>query len=408
MANNAGGELALAYGKTARYVQELKVVLDDGNEYVVRPLSKHEFEGKKALRTVEGQLYRKIAELIELNTHVIAENKPTVEKNSSGYALWDVVDTERGVFDITKLLVGSQGTLGIITEITFALVRPKKYAELVVFFLKDITEVAELANRLLPLKPQSIESYDNHTFSLAFKIFPQIARRLGTGLFRLGWSFLPEIGAVLKGGIPKLVVLAEFAGDSDADVHARAEKAVAMVSDLRMSARVIASPHEAEKYWIIRRESFNLLRQRVRGMRTAPFIEDVVVASENLPEFLPKLYHVLDQYDLLYTVAGHVGEGNFHIIPLVDPTRKDLPKLISSVSKDVFALVKQYRGSISGEHNDGLIHTPYLSYMFSEPMLNLFDVTKKIFDPKSIFNPGKKTGVTEKEMLTFLDLPTNS
>jgi len=156
----------------------------------------------------------------------------------------------------------------------------------------------------------------------------------------------------------------------------------------------------------VRRESFNLLRKKVVGRRTAPFIDDFVVPPLKLPEFLPKLEAILSTYDLTYTIAGHVGDGNFHIIPLIDPRRADTARMIDELSHKVYDLVLIYQGSITGEHNDGLVRTPYVEKMFGTDMYNLFVQVKKIFDPLNIFNPGKKVGTTFAEALRHLDLPS--
>jgi FAD/FMN-containing dehydrogenase len=173
-----------------------------------------------------------------------------------------------------------------------------------------------------------------------------------------------------------------------------------------LGVRVAKSERAARKYWVIRRESFNLLRKKIRGKRTAPFIDDFVVPPARLPEFLPKLEAVMATYDLTYTVAGHVGDGNFHIIPLVDPARADTAKIIDELSHKVYDLVIAHDGSISGEHNDGLIRTPYVEKMFGPAMYALFYEVKKIFDPLDIFNPGKKVGTNFSTALAHLDLPS--
>jgi FAD/FMN-containing dehydrogenase len=125
-------------------------------------------------------------------------------------------------------------------------------------------------------------------------------------------------------------------------------------------------------------------------MRTAPFIDDVVVRPEYLPRFLPRLQELLKPYDLLYTIAGHAGDGNFHIIPLVKSGEPKLKVIIPELSKKVYDLVAEYHGSITAEHNDGLVRSAFLKQMYGEKVYNLFVETKKIFDPKNIFNPGKK------------------
>jgi FAD/FMN-containing dehydrogenase len=150
------------------------------------------------------------------------------------------------------------------------------------------------------------------------------------------------------------------------------------------------SREEAEKYWVIRRESFNLLRQKMKGMRTAPFIDDFAVHPDDLPKFLPELYKILDKYNLTYTTAGHMGDANFHIIPLMDLTKINSKKIISELMDQVYKLVLDYHGTITAEHNDGLIRSSYLEMMFGKEVYKLFEETKKIFDPLNIFNPGKK------------------
>lgn len=196
---------------------------------------------------------------------------------------------------------------------------------------------------------------------------------------------------ILTGGIPKLVLMAEFTGDSEAEVVAAADRAEASVqASYKVSTHVTKSQKEGEKFWTIRRESFKLLRENVHGKHTAPFIDDISVRPERLPEFLPKLYAIMADYKLVFTIAGHIGDGNFHIIPLMDYSRPDFIEIIRDLSKRVYALVGEYGGSITGEHNDGLIRTPFLDQMFSADMLQVFAEVKNTFDPDRIFNPHKK------------------
>lgn len=159
---------------------------------------------------------------------------------------------------------------------------------------------------------------------------------------------------------------------------------------------------EAEKYWRIRRESFNLLRKHVKGLHTAPFIDDVVVPVEHLPEFLPQIKAILDREKFVYTIAGHAGNGNFHIIPLLDFKKQDLPGTITRLSDEIYDLVAKYHGSITGEHNDGIVRTPYLGKQFTPRALEFFKQTKDIFDPKNLFNPNKKVGGTIEQLKQYL------
>jgi FAD/FMN-containing dehydrogenase len=303
-------------------------------------------------------------------------------------------------------MVGAQGTLGINTRIRFGLVHPKQYSSMVVVFLNDLKELGTVIQRTLLHEPDSFESYDDHTFTLATKYFTELAVQMRLGLFKLGLSFLPEVWMLITGGIPKLVLMAEFRGDTQAEALAKAEALAGEIQKEHPHMRVRVAQNEAaaRKYWVVRRESFSLLRKKVRGKRTAPFIDDFVVPPTKLPEFLPKLEAILGKYDLTYTIAGHVGDGNFHIIPLMDPKRPDGRSIIEKLGKEVYDLVLSYHGSISGEHNDGYVRTPYVEQMFGPEMYALFVEIKRIFDPLNIFNPGKKVGMSYAESATHLDL----
>lgn len=394
VANNSGGEKTLTYGKTERYIRRLKMVCADGKEYEFTPHNMAQLEQAKKFPTFESEMYRKMHELIVENYDLIRMARPKVSKNSCGYYLWNVLDKEKGIFDLTKLIVGSQGTLGLITEIEFALVKPKKFSRLLVVFLKDLKLLAPTAEHVLKFKPESFESYDDHTFKVALKFLPQLMRQMGGNIFKLGFSFIPEVWAILRGGVPKMVLMAEFTADTEAEALMMAGQARNSLKDLHERSRVTQNADDAHKYWVIRRESFNMLRHHVKKLRTAPFIDDFAVLPEKLTEFLPRLYTILDQYKLTYTIAGHVGDGNFHIIPLMDLRETHSHEVIKELSVKVYELVHEFGGTITAEHNDGLIRTPFVKTQYGEEVYGLFEQVKKIWDPKGIFNPGKKVGGT--------------
>jgi FAD/FMN-containing dehydrogenase len=226
------------------------------------------------------------------------------------------------------------------------------------------------------------------------------------GIVSLALQFLPEAWMALTGGVPKLILMVEFRSHSQREAYEAAERLAAEVraNKDKVKVRVARDERAARKYWTVRHESFNLLRKKIRGLRTAPFIDDFVVSPLKLPDFLPKLEAILQKYDLTYTIAGHVGDGNFHIIPLVDPKKPETAKIIDELSHKVYDLVAQFKGSISGEHNDGLIRTPYVEQMFGHDMYALFYQVNQIFDPLDIFNPGKKVGTTFSDAFAHLDL----
>jgi FAD/FMN-containing dehydrogenase len=391
--NNSAGEKTLNYGKTEDYIKELQVVFADGREYTVKALNKKELYTKIAQGDFEGDIYKNIFALINENKDLVKGAKPNVSKNSAGYYIWNVWDEEKEIFDFTKLIAGSQGTLGIVTNITLHLVKVKEENKLVVVFMNDLTRLGELVDAILPFHPESVESYDDATMKLAIKFFPDFLKKKGVwGMIKFMWSFWPEALMMLVRGMPKLILLVEFAGDSDTEVKNDAKKLTQVLKPFSFPVRITKSKTDAEKYWDIRRESFALLRKHIKDKHTAPFIDDIIVRPEFLPEFLPKLNKILKEYPITYTIAGHAGNGNFHIIPLMDFSDDNTRKIILELSTKVYDLVLEYKGSTTAEHNDGIIRTPYLVQMYGEKVYSLFEQIKSIFDNKNFLNPGKKVG----------------
>lgn len=385
---NASGEMTLTYGSTRDWVKRLKVVLSDGNEYEFGPLTETELEEKKKLSGLEGEIYRRMHELLEKDYDLIKKAKPNVSKDSTGYALWSVWD--RKTFDLTKLFVGSEGTLGIFTEIEFALIKPKEHRKLVVIFLKDLKILSTLVGKVLAHKPETFETYDDRVIKFIMRFLPDFVRAMKTGLIKLGLSFIPEAIMVLKGGFPKLVLLAEFTGDTEEEAAQKAQAAFDDLKQFNLQMEIMQTPKEAERFWTMRHESFNILRKHSGKNKTAPFIDDIIVAPEKLPEFMPKLDKIMAEYKLTYTIQGHIGDGNFHIFPLMNLHNARDRDIVMELGQKVFTLVFEFGGSMSAEHNDGIIRTPFLRQMYGDTIYHLFEETKNIFDPKHILNPGKK------------------
>ncbi len=402
ISNNSGGERSLSYGKTENFVQSLKVVLSDGKTYEIKPLSATQLKKKIAGKSFESGIYKKVYNLIEKNYDEIKRAKPNVSKNSAGYALWNVWDKK--TFDLTKLFVGSQGTLGFVTEAKLRFVKKKKFSRLVVIFAKTLEPVPGLVQAILPLKPESIESYDDKTAGLAMKFLPSILKMMKGSAITLGFKFIPEFFMILKGGFPKMIILVEIASDSENELEQKSEEVKRAALRFPVQVRVIRNKSEEEKYWIIRRQSFALLHSHAKGLEAASFVDDVIVKPEYMARFLPKVNEILDRHKnkLIYTIAGHPGNGNFHIIPLVDLKDPDIPGVIADCMNKIYKLVLEYGGSITAEHNDGLIRGPYLEMMYGKKIYKLFEETKKIFDPSGIFNPRKKIGVDKKYSFSLI------
>ncbi|MBI2593077.1 FAD-binding oxidoreductase [Candidatus Daviesbacteria bacterium] len=390
ISNNSGGEKTLTYGKTIDYVKKLKMILSDGEIYEFEKFNKKELDKKLKQDDFEGEIYRRIYKICEENYDLVKKAKPNVSKNSTGYNIWDVWDRE--YFDLTKLFVGAQGTLGFNIEAELGLVEAKKHSGLLVIYLNDINILPRLINDVLKTKPDSFEAFDDHTLKLALKFMPQFIYILGfLGTIRMGLQFLPDLLTFAIKGVPKFTLLVEFESNDPLEIALKIEKLRDSIKHFPVKTELAEKDSEAENYWVIRRESFNLLRKNVKNRHTAPFIDDFIINPEFLVEFFPKLIKILEEHKIDYTVAGHMGDGNFHIIPLMDFSKKSERDKIPVVEEKVNQLVLDYRGSISAEHNEGLIRGYYLEKMYGKEMFKIFKEIKNIFDPQNIFNPHKKT-----------------
>lgn len=406
VANNGAGEKTLKYGQNKDFVKSLKVVLDDGEEYVVEPITKAELEAKILEDNRLAEIYRKTWNLIKRNYEEIKSAKPKTNKNSSGYLLWDVWDNATEIFDGTKLFVGAQGTTGIITEITYKLVNTEKESKLLVVFVKDLQQIPELTHRLLREDVETLEVYDDNTMKFAIKFFGSFLQEKGLwGSIKYAWQFMPEFWMVLTGGMPKLIVLAEFVSDDEAGLEREALLAENKLRDLGLKTRITRTRSERDKYFAIRHDSFKLLSDHSKSLRTAPFIDDVVVPVDRLPEYWPELVRILDENKILYTIAGHLGDGNLHVVPLMDFNDPKTAEKIMKISAEVYPLVKKYGGSMTAEHNDGLIRTPYLPMMFGEKIAGVFGELKEIVDPHKMWNPKKKVGAIFSDIEKYIIRP---
>ena len=405
--NNSGGELSLNYGKTQDYVKEVDVVFADGSREILSEIPRIEAEHRAERPDFIGSIYKGILGLIDANRDFIESKRPHISKNSAGYNIWNVIrkDEKSGqeMVDLSQIIVGSQGTLGITVNAKFKLVKVKKESSLLVVYMSDLAPLSDIVTEILTVGPETVEAYDDKTIMLAVKFWRGFIKMKGFfGALKMGVQFIPEF-LMMLGGMPKLVLLVECTGDHPEEVLSRIELLKKRLSRFdSIKVRVAKNKAEGEKYWAIRHDSFNLLREHSNGKRTAPFVDDVIVPPEKLPEFIPALRAILDAHKLTYNIHGHAGNGNFHIIPLIPTDASLSEKMILEVSEQVYALVLKLGGSITAEHNDGIIRTPYLLDMYGEQMIKIFADIKKIFDPQAIFNPGKKVGLTKADIGKYL------
>ncbi len=389
--NNSGGERSLQYGNTERWVRELNVVLADGNEYTIKPLNRKQLQQKLKETTYEADLYRKTYELIESNYDLVKNARPHVNKNSMGYNLWSVWDRDTGIFDMTRLFTGSQGTLGVITDITIEAVPKAPHSGLLLAYLPSIKNLGDVIATVMHHEPATFEGFDNITFNLGLKYFNTFRKQLGTKEWLRQQSILLKSVAKFKGHIPEMFLMIEFDGQTKGEVLDKISILHDDLKSYKIKMDIEADEASSAPFWKIRRAALSLLQNQVHGRYASPFIDDMAVPPRYLPEFVPKLRKVIRKYKLPATIQGHFGDGNFHVIPLMDIAgAKDQAKL-EPVMRELIPIVLKYGGTMAGEHNDGMVRGPWLPAVFGQDMYELFKETKEIFDPLYIFNPHKKT-----------------
>ena len=377
VANNSSGEKTLKYGATRNYVTGLRVVLSNGEVIETRRLNKKELKQKKKLKNFEGELYTKLDELIESNKELIYGNRPGVSKNSAGYALWDIKRSD-GSFDLSQLFTGSQGTLGIITEAKFRHVAFNPHTTLLVGYFESIAKMQQAVIKISKLSPSAQELVDDNVIRFVQENRPEVIKGL-----------LPE-------KMPKVILLVEFDDEKSKIQKKKADAAKAILAESAFETRISTNRDEQDNLWRIRRQAAAVIWMQQGPKKALPIIEDAIVPIEKFEEFLERAYKILDKYKVNVAVWGHAGNGHLHIQPFMDLSNiKDRHKIFT-LTDEFYKMVLGLGGSISGEHNDGIMRGPYLRQMYGAEMFGLFREVKKLFDPKSILNPRAKTGASKE------------
>ena len=396
VANNAAGPDSLRHGHCADWIEALDVVLSDGHTYTIKPLTLREYKALIKQDHEHARIAAAIFELIKKNEKEIKKNKPKTKKNSAGYPLWNVMPEGvakfmkgTGVFDLTRLISGSQGTVGIITHITMRAIEIPKNTTLIALPIFNLEDAATTITAALKFNPINIEVFDALTFDLALKNPGFFKERLSTtDYYRIMLSMYTTYHVRYRRQVPEFTVLITI--DEETTTQTPAAEIAQKISTSRAKARVVKNPIEAEMLWQIRRASYTLSKFQDPTKRPAAFLEDMTVPPENLSKFFMQVKSLLKEFNVTAAVHGHGGNGHFHFYPLLDFTNKTTPALVEKMAEKFFSAAVKFGGNICGEHNDGIIRTPHLNKMFSKKMLELFVTAEAIFDPDDIFNPGKK------------------
>jgi len=385
LGNNAAGEKTVKYGTTRGYARSLRVVLANGEVIETQRLNKRELSKKMGLNSMEGEIYRSIDKLIEENKENIEITKLSITKNAAGYAL-DDIKRKDGSFDLTPLFIGSQGTLGIITETIMETEPYNPINTLIVASFDDIDRAAKaiLDLRKLPEMPSAIEMVDGNLLSFIDEHNPN------------------QLKGTIEKPFHKIMLLIEF-DNFNARVQKRmAKKSKKIVEDYGGSCQIETDPEEQDHLWRIRHSAASITSFSENNTRALPIIEDGIVPVDKFVEYLNGAYALFEKNNLQVAVWGHAGNANLHMSPFLDLSQLGDRQKLFRLMEEYTNLVIGLGGSTTAEHGDGRLRAPYLKQVYGEEVYEMFRAVKKIFDPYNTLNPGVKIDVTLDDIKPML------
>jgi FAD/FMN-containing dehydrogenase/Fe-S oxidoreductase len=373
MANNSSGARSVMYGKTIDHVIEQQVILADGSLAHFRALSDSELEDCLRGDTFEAKCYRTVHRLAVEHADEVERRFPKVLRRVMGYNLDEFTRPGRP-FNLAKLMVGSEGTLGVVLEAKLNLVPlPKAKAVLVVQF-RDLLEALAATPLILKHAPSAVEVMDsfilNHT-------------RLSPNLQRMRETFVE--------GDPGAILCIELYDESQERLMPRLD---ALENDLRAGGfgyrcyRAI-DPAAQGRVWSLREAALGLSMTMKEDAKSLSFVEDTAVAPEKLRDYIERFLALVRKHETSAGVYAHASVGCLHVRPVVNMKTADGVRKFEAIAEDVADLVLEFGGALSGEHGDGFVRSPFMRKMFGPALYEAFRTIKRTFDPDGIFNPGK-------------------
>lgn len=385
IANNSAGEKSVKYGDTRRYVDRLEVVLANGELIQTARINKRELNRKMGGTTFEADIYRQLDGIITDNWELIRSSaKATrVSKNSSGYDLADV-KRDDGSFDLTPLMVGSQGTLGIVVEAIMKLETLNQNTSLIVAEFSSLETAHDAITELVKLQPSALEMVDRHLIEFVEKERPHRFKDL------------------LKDPKTAIVLLIEFDDTTDRTRRRKTKKAEKSLRNLATGMQKNEDSEEQTKLWKLRHSAATVTNYSENGKSALPIIEDGIVPQDQFQIYIEGIYDLFAKARLQVALWGHAGDANIHVQPLLDLAKLVDRQKALKLMEDYYALVLKLGGSISGEHNDGRLRAPFIQAQFGEEMVEVFKQVRKVFDPHGTLNPGVKEPSTLKDLSPLL------
>ena len=369
--NNTCGSHSVIYGKTLDHVLEVQAVLSDGSQAHFRQIEGQEVESRLSGTGLESEIYRQVARVARENRDEIAARYPNIMRRVSGYNLDDFIGD--GPVNMARMVVGSEGTLCVVTEVKVNLVPVPARKALAVLHFRDIAEACEATWELLGHNPAAVEL-----------IGRMILDRCRTSL---GFSHLLSFVE----GEPGALLVVEVNGDSDIEVRSKLDSLKADVErkGLGYACVNLLEPGDQAKVWALRSAGLGLLMSTKGDSKPLPYVEDTAVDPRNLGEFVRKFEEVVKAHGTTAGYYGHASVGCLHIRPLVDLKDSAGVDRMVSIASDISDLVLEHGGSLSGEHGDGIVRGVWNEKMFGPRIYQAFRDVKRAWDPQGIMNPGK-------------------
>ncbi len=380
--NNSSGTTSIKYGVTRDKVIELHTILSDGSEAIFNDLSKDEFHEKIKRDSLEGQIYKTIyselmSESVQKN---IIENfpKPEIHRRNTGYAIDELIKSEvfsgsNTPLNMCELLSGSEGTLAFTTQIKLKLDKVlKKESVLVLAHFNSIENCLNAVEKLMEHDLFTCEMMDKTILDCTKHNKKQQENR----------TFIE--------GDPKAILMCEVKADSISEANLKAD---ALIRDLIETKLSYAYPKltgsNIEKAAQLRSAGLGLLGNIVGDKKSAACIEDTAVALPDLADYIKDFTALMKGYKQEAIYYAHAGAGELHLRPMLNLKKSEDLVLFRKITTDVAHLVKKYKGSMSGEHGDGIVRAEFISFMIGASNYDILKRIKTAFDPYNIFNPGK-------------------
>lgn len=383
--NNSAGARSIVYGKAIDSILACRVVLSDGSVATFETLSQEGLQAKQQGSSLEAQIYRQIPRIVAANRDEILARYPKILRRVSGYNLDSLLPDFPNIspfpdpnaagtlcdrrFNLAKLLVGSEGTLGVVTAIKVRLVPVPQMTGLGVIHFQDLNESIDSVASILELNPSAVELVDENILSPA-------ARSL---------ALKDKIGFL--NGEPAAILIVEFQGENEKAVCDRLERLQKL--DLGYHLVQILDPVEQAKVWAVRKAGLGMLMSVRDERKPVAFVEDPAVPLERFPEFVREFQRIVASHKLTAGYYGHASVGCLHIRPALNLKQQGDIDMMKSILNEISDLTLSFGGSMSGEHGDGLARGWLNEKMYGKQLYRAFKEVKQVFDFENRLNPGK-------------------